>query len=164
MPTITDPTGLQSWDIVTGVRVSGSTGSYTYIPGLQQIPDLGNTASSKERIDVTTLNDHKRRYISGVADEEDPGSIEFTYLYSGASGATISYSTLVNDFEGKDCEFKVEFPKENAAASAGAQVSFNGMPFFRINSVGVNEAVTFTMSVATSYDASNKVYTYTPEA
>lgn len=151
--------GLLSLDTKIGIDLaSGST--YSYIYSLQQIPDLGDTAASKERVDVTTLKDAKRRYISGIADEEDPGAIDFVFLYDSAT-----YGGLVTAYEDQACKFVVEFPKEDSTSTAGAKVTFLGTPKFRINSVGVNEPLTFTMSVATEYDTTDhKVFHYAAEA
>ena len=117
------------------------------ISGLTDIPDMGATP---EKLDVTTLADEVRKYISGV---KDFGDLEFTFIYeSGADGNYKQLNDIVEKEENKNGETacSVKFPD-------GSQFAFKGEINLRIVGVGVNAVITFVMSVALSEDIA-----YTP--
>ena len=119
-----------------GIKLSykaGSASSYTDLTNLQEIPDLGGSADS---VEVTTLDDAAHMYINGLLDYGD--SMDFTFLYDKTQ-----YTTL-NGLSGS-VSWKVTFP-----GTGGATFTFDGEPSVRINSVGVNDAITYTLSVKPS--------------
>lgn len=119
-----------------GIKLSykaGSASSYTDLTNLQEIPDLGGNADS---VEVTTLDDAAHMYINGLKDYGD--SLDFTFLYDKTQ-----YTTL-NGLSGS-VSWKVTFP-----GTGGATFSFDGEPSVRINGVGVNDAITYTLSVKPS--------------
>lgn len=112
------------------------------ISGLTDIPDMGATP---EKLDVTTLTDEVRKYISGV---KDFGDLEFTFIYeSGADGNYAILNGIAEQEENKNglTKCSVTFPD-------GASFAFEGEISLRIVGVGVNAVITFVMSVALSKD------------
>lgn len=119
-----------------GIKLSykaGSASSYTDLTNLQEIPDLGGEADS---VEVTTLDDAAHRYINGLLDYGD--SLDFTFLYDKTQFTTLSgLSGTVS--------WKVTLP-----GTGGATASFDGEPSVKLNGVGVNDAITYTLSVKPS--------------
>jgi hypothetical protein len=66
-------------------KTSGST--YTALPDLQEIPDMG---ADIDNVEITTLADSARRYMKGL---KDYGDLEFTFLYDNST-ATSAYRVL----------------------------------------------------------------------
>ena len=119
-----------------GIKLSykaGSASSYTDLTNLQEIPDLGGEADS---VEVTTLDDAAHMYINGLLDYGD--SLDFTFLYDKTQFTTLSgLSGTVS--------WKVTLP-----GTGGATASFDGEPSVKLNGVGVNDAITYTLSVKPS--------------
>jgi hypothetical protein len=116
------------------------------INGLTDIPDMGATP---EKLDVTTLADEVRKYISGV---KDFGDLEFTFIYeSGADGNYAVLNGIAEEADNKEGKTacSVAFPD-------GASFAFEGEISLRIVGVGVNAVITFVMSVALSKDIEYK--------
>lgn len=96
---------------------------------LQEIPELGGSAES---IEVTTLADAAHTYTNGILNYGD--SLAFKFLYKKeqfadlvAGGDTVS-------------SWKVELPD-------GATCTFSGTHSVSLDGVGVNAALTYTLSV-----------------
>lgn len=126
-----------------GITLSMSTsesGTYTVIPNLQEIPDLGGDV---DQVDVTTLADGSYKYINGI---KNYGALDFTFLYDNSS-STSNYRVL-KDAEGDVCYFKVEFPDAITTSGNGTTFSFQAIPHVKINGAGVNAALQFTCSLA----------------
>ena len=108
-----------------------SGGTYTEIPGLQEIPELGG---DPEQIDVTTLEDTVKRSIPGV---QDLGDLAFTFLYDKtnflALKAGLDTTTTYH--------WKVEF-------NDGLQVTFEAIPNIKLSGGGSNAALTFTINMS----------------
>lgn len=128
-------TGLLSKDITLGYSAVPAT-TYTIINDLQDIPELGG---SIEKVEVTTLADPSRRYINGL---KDYGDLEFTFLYDNS--ATGSYR-IINGFAGALKSWQITLPDTT-------KFSFTGMPSVRLNAVGVNVPLTFTLSISLNSD------------
>lgn len=109
---------------------SGSSSSYTDLTNLQEIPDIGGSADS---VEVTTLDDAAHMYINGLLDYGD--SLDFTFLYDKAQFNTLSGLT-------GSVNWKVTLP-----GTSGLTATFSGEPSARLNGVGVNDAVTYTLSI-----------------
>ena len=119
-----------------GIKLSykaGSASSYTDLTNLQEIPDLGGTADS---VEVTTLGDSAHMYINGLLDYGD--SLDFTFLYDKTQFNTLSgLSGSIN--------WKVTLP-----GTGGATATFDAEASVRLNGVGVNDAITYTLSLKPS--------------
>ena len=119
-----------------GIKLSykaGSASSYTDLTNLQEIPDLGGEADS---VEVTTLDDAAHMYINGLLDYGD--SLDFTFLYDKTQFTTL------NGLSGT-VSWKVTLP-----GTGGATATFDAQPSVRLNGVGVNDAITYTLSLKPS--------------
>ena len=101
------------------------------LTNLQEIPELGG---SVEAIEVTTLADAAHIYTDGLLNYGD--SLDFKFLYEKAQ-----FSTL-NGLSGSQ-EWKVELPD-------GAICTFGGTCSVKLDGVGVNAALTYTLSIKPS--------------
>jgi hypothetical protein len=101
------------------------------LTNLQEIPELGGEA---EAIEITTLADAAHMYTDGILNYGD--SLAFKFLYEKAQFTTLSAAKEVE-------EWRVELPD-------GATCSFNGTCSVKLDGVGVNAALTYTLSVKPS--------------
>lgn len=106
---------------------------------LQEFPDLGAAA---EQVEVTTLADANRRYINGI---KDFGTLDFTFLYDGASEDSAFKKLHALEVAGNPVDFKVELPD-------GITVTFSGFASVTIAGGAVNDAMTFTLSINLNSD------------
>ena len=106
---------------------------------LQEFPDLGAAA---EQVEVTTLADANRRYINGI---KDFGTLDFTFLYDGASEDSAFKKLHALEVAGDPVDFKVELPD-------GITVTFSGFASVTIAGGAVNDAMTFTLSINLNSD------------
>lgn len=133
-------TGILSKGITIGYSTSSTSPiTYTAIPDLQSIPDIG---ASPEKVEVTTLADSAKRYIAGI---KDYGDLDFEFLYDN-SAATSSYR-VVRGLEdaGSVVNWQVSF-------ADGTKFAFSGTVTTTITGVGVNDALTFKASIALNSD------------
>ena len=104
------------------------------LTNLQEIPDLGGTAES---IEITTLADDAHMYMNGIKSYGD--SLDFKFLYEPTQFNTLA--ALAGDQE-----WKVSLPDgENGAIDTTC--TFKGTASVKIDSVGVNTAMTYTLSI-----------------
>lgn len=119
--------------ITLGYKASGST--YTILPGLQEVPELG---MEPEKVEVTTLADTAKQYEYGIGDY---GDLEFTFKYSNKT-ATDSYRVLRGFADTKAVkEFEMTFPD-------GTKFQWSAMVNVKVSGGGVNAAITFKTSMA----------------
>ena len=98
------------------------------LTNLMEIPELGGTAES---IEVTTLADVAHMYTDGIKNYGD--SLAFKFLYEKEQFTTL------NALEGSQ-SWKVKLPD-------GATCSFGGTGSVKLDGVGVNAALTYTLSI-----------------
>ena len=98
------------------------------LTNLQEIPDLGGET---EAIEVTTLADAAHMYVNGIKNYGD--SLDFKFLYEKQQFTTLNG---LKDSQ----EWKVELPD-------GATCSFGGTCSVRLDGVGVNAALGYTLSI-----------------
>lgn len=103
-------------------------GEYKALTNLQEIPDLGGEA---EAIEITTLADAAHMYTDGILNYGD--SLAFKFLYEKAQFTELQALEEVN-------EWKVDLPD-------GAACSFSGTSSVKLDAVGVNAALTYTLAV-----------------
>lgn len=103
-------------------------GSFTDLTNLQEIPDMGGDIDT---VEVTTLEDAAHMYINGLKDYGD--SVDFSFLYEKTQ------FTALAALEG-EIEWKVTLPDSTT-------ITFDGQPSVKLNGVGTNEAMTYTLSV-----------------
>lgn len=98
------------------------------LTNLQEIPELGGTAES---IEITTLADAAHMYTDGILNYGD--SLAFKFLYEKAQFVELS------GLEGSQ-SWKVEL-------ADGTTCSFGGSASVKLDGVGVNAALTYTLSI-----------------
>jgi hypothetical protein len=115
--------------ISKGIKLSyKSSSNFVELTNLQEIPDLGGDV---EAIEITTLADAAHMYTDGLKNYGD--SLAFKFLYEGTQFETLNGLTGVN-------EWKVDLPD-------GASCSFSGTSSVKLDGVGVNAALTYTLAV-----------------
>lgn len=116
--------------ISKGIKLSYKTGegSFVELTNLQEIPELGGDA---EAIEITTLADAAHMYTDGIKNYGD--SLPFKFLYEKEQFTTLNGLT-------GECEWKVELPD-------GASCTFDGTGSVKLDGVGVNAALTYTLGV-----------------
>lgn len=98
------------------------------LTNLQEIPELGGTA---EAIEVTTLADPAHMYTDGILNYGD--SLDFKFLYEKAQFVELAA------LDGSQ-SWKVELPDDSTC-------SFSGSCSVKLDGVGVNAALTYTLSI-----------------
>lgn len=98
------------------------------LTNLQEIPALGGTA---EAIEITTLADPAHMYTDGIKNYGD--SVAFKFLYEKEQFTALNAINAVEPW-------RVELPD-------GTTCSFNGKGSVTLDGVGVNAALTYTLSV-----------------
>ena len=121
--------GTLSKGIKLSYKASGGA-SFTDLTNLQEIPDIGGSADS---VEVTTLDDAAHMYINGLLDYGD--SLDFTFLYDKTQfNALAALTGSIN--------WKVTLP-----GTGGLTATFTGESSVRLNGVGVNDAITYTLAI-----------------
>lgn len=98
------------------------------LTNLQEIPELGGTTES---IEITTLADAAHTYTDGIKNYGD--NLAFKFLYEETQFATLNALTDSQNW-------KVTLPD-------GATCTFGGTCSVKLDGVGVNAALTYTLSI-----------------
>ena len=116
--------------ISKGIKLSYKLGEAEFVnlTNLQEIPELGGDA---EAIEITTLADAAHMYTDGIKNYGD--SLSFKFLYEKTQFTTL------NGLAG-EATWQVELPD-------GATCTFNGTGSVKLDGVGVNAALTYTLGV-----------------
>ena len=115
--------------ISKGIKLSyGSGDSFKPLTNLQEIPDLGGDT---EAVEITTLADASHKYEDGIKNYGD--SLAFKFLYEGEQFEDLN--TLTDSQT-----WKVELPD-------GATCTFGGKCSVKLDGVGVNAALTYTLAI-----------------
>ena len=117
--------------ISKGIKLSykaASGDSYIELTNLQEIPELGGDA---EAIEITTLADAAHMYTDGILNYGD--SLAFIFLYEKTQFTTLQ------GLEGSQ-DWKVSLPDNSTC-------SFSGTCSVKLAGVGVNAALTYTLSI-----------------
>ena len=117
--------------ISKGITLSykaGTGSSYIELTNLQEIPELGGDA---EAIEITTLADAAHMYTDGIKNYGD--SLAFKFLYEKAQFTTLNGLT-------NGAEWQVTLPDK-------ATCTFSGTCAVKLDGVGVNAALTYTLSI-----------------
>lgn len=117
--------------ITLSYKAGGTGTTYTALTNLQEIPDLGGTTES---IEITTLADAAHMYTDGLKNYGD--SLEFKFLYEGTQFTTLNGLTGENGWQ-------VKLPD-------GETCEFTGSASVRLDGVGVNAALTYTLAIRPS--------------
>ena len=117
--------------ISKGIKLSyknGGGSSYTDLTNLQEIPELGGDS---EAIEITTLADAAHMYTDGILNYGD--SLAFKFLYDKTQFETLQgLSGSIN--------WQVTLPDSTTCA-------FTGTSSVKLDGVGVNAALTYTLSI-----------------
>lgn len=105
--------------------------SYTDLTDLQEIPELGGEA---EALEITTLADAAHVFTDGILNYGD--SLTFKFLYNKVQFTTLS------ELDGT-IKWKVTLP-DNASCS------FEGTCSVKLDGVGINSPLTYTLSIKPS--------------
>ena len=98
------------------------------LTNLQEIPELGGEA---EAIEITTLADAAHMYTDGILNYGD--SLAFKFLYEKAQ------FTELSGLDGSQ--------QWNVALPDGTKCSFSGSCSVKLDGVGVNAPLTYTLSI-----------------
>lgn len=112
----------------------GSSGDYTLLPGLKELPDLGN---NRVMVDNTTLDDSVTQQELGIG---DPGTPTYKFKYDNKTNT--SYR-------------KLRSLEENGTVASFKETLFDGTTFtydaqvaVKVLGAGVNGAVEFEAAMA----------------
>lgn len=105
-----------------------SSGTYTPLTNLQEIPELGGNS---EAIEITTLADAAHMYTDGIKNYGD--SLSFTFLYENTQFETLNALTGSTNWQ-------VKLPDETTC-------TFTGTSSVKLAGVGVNAALTYTLAI-----------------
>lgn len=116
--------------ISKGIKLSYKTSgeTYTELTNLQEIPELGGDV---EAIEITTLADAAHMYTDGILNYGD--SLPFVFLYEKTQFTTLQGLT-------GSVDWKVSLPDNSTC-------SFSGSCSVKLAGVGVNTALTYTLSI-----------------
>lgn len=117
--------------ITLSYKASGSGTTYTALTNLQEIPDLGGDT---EAIEITTLADAAHVYTDGLKNYGD--SLAFKFLYDKTQFTTL------NGLAGT-IGWQVKLPE-------GETCTFSGTCSVKLDGVGINSALTYTLSIKPS--------------
>ena len=120
--------------ISKGIKLSykgASAGEFVELTNLQEIPELGGDTES---IEITTLADAAHVYTDGIKNYGD--ALAFKFLYEGEQFGTLAGLAGVQSW-------KVELPD-------GEACTFSGSCSVKLDGVGVNAALTYTLSIRPS--------------
>ena len=121
--------------ISKGIKLSYKVDQeFVDLTNLQEIPDLGGTAES---IEITTLADDAHMYMNGIKSYGD--SLDFKFLYEPTQFNTLA--ALAGDID-----WKVSLP-DGLNGAIDTTCTFKGTASVKIDSVGVNTAITYTLSI-----------------
>ena len=118
---------------------TGSTGTYTNLPGLKEIPDMG---VDPERVENTTLTDSNKQYEMGIGDLP-----EMTYKFKYDNSSSTSPYRLMRALEADKtvAHFK-ETLRDGTTTTFDAQVSV------KRTGGGVNGVIEFELSMMVQSD------------
>lgn len=100
----------------------------TKLENLQEIPELGGDA---EAIEVTVLSDEAHMYTNGIKNYGD--SLAFKFLYDKDQFTDLAGDEAVH-------AWKIKLPD-------GLTCSFSGTGSVKLDGVGVNAALTYTLGI-----------------
>jgi hypothetical protein len=131
---MSEATGLLSKDTTLGYKPTTDATDYTIIGDIQEVPDVGG---KPDKVDVTTLADKSKRYITGLV---DPGDLAFKFLYDNSS-ATSNFRILKGlETVGNIVPYEVTYPD-------GTKHDFTASVSVSMDSVKTGDALTFTATL-----------------
>lgn len=116
-----------------GYKSTSAGSSYTNLPGLKEVPDLG---ADPELVDNTALSDTITHNEIGIG---DPGDMAYTFRYTAASYSAASA------LEGLDTYFEHKLKD-------GSTFTFHGFAHVQLSGGGVNDPLEFVLTIALQSD------------
>lgn len=113
--------------------------SYTKLPGLKELPDMG---VDPEKVENTTLDDSVKQYENGIG---DVGDMAYKFKYDNSSDTSAYRILRAIEESGETASFK-ETLKDGTTTEFDAQVAV------KRNGAGVNGAMEFTASMSLQSD------------
>lgn len=109
-----------------------ATGTWTECTNLQEIPELGGDSDA---IEITTLADAAHMYTNGILNYGD--SLAFKFLYEAEQYQMLN---TFDEVAKGTLWWKVELPD-------GTSCRFGGAATVKLDGVGVNAALTYTLAI-----------------
>jgi hypothetical protein len=122
--------------ITLSYKVKSASGTtYTPIPGLKEVPELGNT---KEKVENTALSDAIKQYEMGIG---DPGEMSYLFRYMNADEKQ-AYRTMRGYSDNNTVlSFRETFPD-------GTIFAFDAQIDVKTGGGGVNGVIDWTLNIA----------------
>lgn len=124
--------------ITLGCKETSSASTYTDLPGLKEVPDLG---VDPEKVENTVLTDKMKHYELGIG---DPGDLVYTFKYENSASSSYRKLRELAD-AGKPVAFEETFPD-------GTKFHFDAQCSVKIGGGGVNAAIDFTLNLGLQSD------------
>lgn len=118
-----------------GYKESPEAVDYTILPGLKEIPEIGN---NPEKVDNTCLDDKVKQYENGIG---DAGDMVYKFKYDNTKAESPYRKLRELEAAGK----KVSFCETTAD---GTKTEFDAQVSVKRNSAGVNGVIEFEASMA----------------
>ena len=124
------------------------SGTFQKLYGMSSIPDMGG---DREKIDITNLEDSNKRYIYGVSDF---GELSFEFFYNKEETADAQNAEkLLNAYSAlKACQTAAKKMWWKLTYPDGTGHIWKGEPSVKRKGVGVNEALSFTLTISLEND------------
>lgn len=122
-----------------GYKEKTGSGTYTDLPGLKEIPDIGVDA---EKVDNTCLTDANKKYELGIGDLPE---MVYKFKYENSS-ATSPYRVMRNyEKEGTVLSFE-------ETDADGSKIRFDAQVSVKRTGAGVNGVIDFDLTVIVQSD------------
>ena len=118
-----------------GIKNSASGASYTALPGLKEIPEIG---VDPEKVENTTLTDTIKKYEMGIG---DPGDMQYVFKFVN-SAPTDAWRILRGYEQAGTLGYFKETLKD------GTETTFSGYVALKRGGGGVNGVLDFTLAIA----------------
>lgn len=132
-PLVNASQGMLSKGTTLGYKEHGASGDFTLLNDIKTVPEVGQ---SPEKVDVTVLTDSKKKAIDGL---QDSSSLAFVGVYKGANFKAANGIAT----SGKIYDWILTYPD-------GLTVTFTGKASLKLGQAGINEALSFTVTVVVS--------------
>lgn len=120
-------------------KKSASGNTYTKLPGLKEIPEMG---SNPEKVENTSLDDKSKKYEMGIG---DTGDVVYKFKYDNTSAQSPYRLMRAEQDAGEVLSFK-ETLKD------GTVTAFDGQVSVKRTGGGVNGVIDFELTVAVCSD------------
>lgn len=123
--------------ITLGMKKS-SESTYTNLPGLKEVPDLG---VDPEKVDNTTLDDSMKHSELGIG---DPGDLAFKFKWENKENSSYRKLRAVADTK-ETVSFELTYPDQT-------KFHFDAQCSVKAGGGGVNAAIEFTLTLGLQSD------------